>query len=87
MKTPVVIETHTRTARVLFPKRDLEKLLREIALARCGISDSDAVDVKIRFEDETAGSPPYKIGVSVTVDVVEDQLKLARPVVDQSGAE
>lgn len=76
MDRPKIIETHTRSARIVIAQKDLIRLARAEAIAQCGITDSDAVEVSIRFEDETAGSPPYKVGTMVIVDVVEDQMKL-----------
>lgn len=76
MDRPKIIETHTRSARIAIAQRDLIRLVRAEAIARCGITDSDAVEVSIRFEDETAGSPPYKVGTRAIADVVEDQMKL-----------
>lgn len=78
MDRPKIIEKHTRSARVIIGHRDLIGLARAEACKRCGITDSEAVEVEIMFDDETAGSPPYKVGTRVIVDVVEDQMRLPR---------
>jgi len=78
MSKPIITETHERRSLVRFGKDDLYHMLRIAACQECGIPDSDAVKVEIRFEDETAGSPPYKTGTRAIITVIEDQLMLPR---------
>ena len=85
MAKPIITETHERRSLVTFGKADLSRILRIAACQECGIPDSDAVRVDIRFEDETAGSPPYKVGTRAIITVTEDQLMLPRPMVENAN--
>lgn len=85
MAKPIIHETHERRSLVTFDKSDLYHMLRIAACQECGIPDSDAVRVDIRFEDETAGSPPYKVGTRAIITVTEDQLMLPRPMVENAN--
>lgn len=77
---PVVTETHERRARLWIRWPELARMIRAAACDECGIRDSSAVQVEIKIEQETAGSPAYSISQwRATVTVIEDQLKLANP--------
>lgn len=73
--TPTFYETHSRTARFTIGRHELTKILREAALAMCGLPDSDAVTVEIRIEDAMeGGSLSYKTGSLAKVVVTENLL-------------
>jgi len=77
-KGPEFTETHERRATVLFDHKTLDRMIRAEALRLCGMAESDAVTVSIKIEDETTGSPAYRIGTKARVTVVEDQMRLPR---------
>lgn len=68
-------EVHERQHRRIFDRHELESIIsnwvhHEIADQKLG-GEVEAVDYKLTFEDETAGSPPYKVGTRLIVDVIE----------------
>ena len=76
-------EVHERRVRRIFNRHDLESVLgnivhHEIRDEFGADTDVDAVDYKLKFEDETEGSPGYKVGTRCIVDVVE-RLKPPKP--------
>lgn len=52
---------------VLFSSKDIEALLKEHAQKVCSLLSANA---EIIFEDETEGSPPYKVGVKARVELI-----------------
>lgn len=72
-----ITETHVRTCRVTIDRASLQRIVREWAMSKSGFFD-DATSADIRFPDETAGSPPYKVGTYCTVDLTEDQMRLPK---------
>ena len=77
MEKPKIIETHVRKCQVVIDKRTLESIVTEWAMKQTGFY-KDATGVEIRFPDETAGSPPYKVGTYCTVDLTEDQMMMPK---------
>lgn len=74
-------EVHERRVRRILGSRELESIIsnlvhHEIRDEFGPDSDVTAVDYKLTFEDETAGSPSYKVGTRCIVDVIE---RLAPP--------
>lgn len=51
---------------VLFSSKDIEALLKVHAMQVCELAVASA---KILFNDETEGSPPYKIGIKARVEL------------------
>ena len=77
MDEPIVTETHVRKSHMLIRHPELARMIRAAACEKCGIPDSDAVTIEIRWEQETEGSPAYGTGrYRAAVTVTEDQLKL-----------
>lgn len=69
-------EVHERRVRRIFDRHELESILghvvhHEIRDEFGPDNDVDAADYKLKFEDETEGSPPYRVGTRCIVDVVE----------------
>lgn len=69
-------EVHERRVRRIFNRHELESVLgnivhHEIRDEFGPDTDVGAVDYKLTFEDETEGSPSYKVGTRCIVDVVE----------------
>lgn len=69
-------EVHERRVRRIFTRHELESVLghivhHEIRDEYGPDTDVAAVDYKLTFEDETEGSPPYKVGTRCIVDVIE----------------
>lgn len=69
-------EVHERRVRRILDRRELESIIsnvvhHEIRDEFGPDSDVIAVDCKLTFEDETEGSPSYKVGTRCIVDVVE----------------
>lgn len=76
-------EVHERRVRRIFNRHELESVLghlvhHEIRDEYGPDADVEAVDYKLTFEDETEGSPSYKVGTRCIVDVVE-RLKQPNP--------
>ncbi len=74
-------EVHERRVRRILDRHELESIIghmvhHEIRDEHGPDDDVDAVDYKLTFEDETEGSPPYKVGTKCIVDVIE---RLKRP--------
>lgn len=77
MSKPIIKETHVRTCRVVIVRSELEKLVKDHALALAGFYPS-VTTVRISFPDATEGSPAYKVGTYCTVDLEEDQMQIPR---------
>jgi hypothetical protein len=68
-------EVHERRHRRIFDRHELESIItnwvhHEIADMNLA-GEVKAVDFKLTFEDETEGSPGYKVGTKCIVDVIE----------------
>lgn len=68
-------EVHERRHRRIFDKRELESVIsnfvhHEIADQNL-TGEVKAVEYKLTFEDQTEGSPSYKVGTKCIVDVIE----------------
>lgn len=68
-------EVHERRHRRIFDKRELESIItnfvhHEIADQNL-VGEVKAVEYTLKFEDQTEGSPSYKVGTKCIVDVVE----------------
>ena len=76
MTDVVTTETHVRKHRAVVPAAELERIIADAIcqkLARGPASPlGPGVSFQVLFEDETAGSPPYKIGTRATVTITED---------------
>ena len=69
-------EVHERRHRRILNRHELESIIsnivhHEIRDAHGADDDVVSVDYKLTFEDETEGSPSYKVGTRCIVDVVE----------------
>ena len=69
-------EVHERRHRRILNRHELESIIsnmvhHEIRDEHGSDDDVVAVDYKLTFEDETEGSPGYKVGTRCIVDVVE----------------
>lgn len=69
-------EVHERRVRRIFNRHELESVLGHIVHHEIRDEfgpdvDVVAVDYKLTFEDETEGSPSYKVGTRCIVDVTE----------------
>lgn len=68
-------EVHERRHRRILDRRELESVITHVIwheitdLALPG--NVLAIDFSLKFEDETEGSPSYKVGTKCIVDVVE----------------
>lgn len=71
-----ITETHQRTIRRSFGRHELPSLLEGAVLTECPGHEGRSRKVEIRFEDETEGSPAYKVGTKATVTITID---LAEP--------
>ena len=73
MNTPRITERHERTIVRTFGKAELEGLVRKTLYEELGDERWDGEPkIAIRFEDETAGSPPYRVGTKATIEVTVD---------------
>lgn len=69
-------EVHERRHRRILDRRELESIISNMVhheIRDAQGSDDDVVSVayKLTFEDETEGSPSYKVGTRCIVDVIE----------------
>lgn len=69
-------EVHERRVRRILDRHELESIIgnmvhHEIRDEFGPDNDVVAVDYKLTFEDETEGSPGYKVGTRCIVDVIE----------------
>lgn len=69
-------EVHERRHRRVLNRHELESIIGNVVHHEIRDEfgpdvDVDAVDYKLTFEDETEGSPGYKVGTRCIVDVVE----------------
>lgn len=69
--------THSRTVRILLDSKELTDLIVRAVAAKMDRHvrfnpDSKSVTAQIRFEDETEGSPPYKVGTKASILIIED---------------
>ncbi|MDP4024448.1 hypothetical protein Q8W71_17625 [Methylobacterium sp. NEAU 140] len=63
---------HRQDVRCFIGKAELEALVGRYALEQAGYApDAPNLKVKVTFEDETAGSPSYRIGTKAKVEIVE----------------
>jgi len=66
-------EVHERRHRVIIDRHELKRIVADAVARELGIGLSrPGVTMDFEFRDETEGSPRYKVGVGVIVDVVED---------------
>ena len=73
MADPIISEKHERTIRVAFDHREVKELMVKAALRSANIESIDsASEVTVKFEDQTAGSPPYRVGTLASVTIVID---------------
>ena len=66
---------HERKHRILIDAKSLKQIIAErAAKAVNGHPDVTGAGVtyKVEFEDETEGSPPYKVGTKCVVTIIED---------------
>jgi hypothetical protein len=66
-------ETHERRITTVIPSKELEKLVAEAVAARTSVRlKSQGASFKVWFEEETEGSPPYRIGTKARVEITVD---------------
>lgn len=73
MTVPRITERHERTIVRTYSKAELEAIVRKALYEELG-NDRwvGEPDVSIRFEDETVGSPAYRVGTKATITVTVD---------------
>lgn len=67
-----ITEKHERTIVRTFGRHELSSLLEGAALAECPGHDGLTRKVEVQFEDETEGSPAYRVGTKATVKITID---------------
>lgn len=78
MTKPTITETHTRKAVATFSQADIQMILGKIVAEAAGIPlGTNGLTLTMRFEDETAGSPPYRTGHRARVEIEVDLRKIA----------
>lgn len=89
MKDVVTTETHVRKHRAVVPAPELERIIADAIckkIARGPVSPLAAgVSFQVTFEDETAGSPPYKIGTKAVVTITENLADLPTAAPREAG--
>lgn len=74
MTVSEITVVHIRKCRVILKKTELENLVMDYAMKKCGFIGY-ATSAEISFPDATAGSPPYKVGTECIISLTEDQSK------------
>ncbi|MGN6144425.1 MAG: hypothetical protein ACTHOP_12630 [Mesorhizobium sp.] len=80
MSKIITTEVNERRHRVIMDRHELKRMICEaVALRLIEEGATTATEVseptftfKVEFRDETEGSPGYKVGVGIIVNVVED---------------
>lgn len=76
MSEPKVTTIHQRTISGFIDHDELVRLagkfLLESAGERPGLLTRRGVTLKVRFEDKTEGSPPYRVGTRAFVEITQD---------------
>ena len=67
-----ITETHERTIVRTFGRHELSSLLEAAVLTECAGHEGLKRKVEVRFEDETEGSPAYRVGTKATVTIKVD---------------
>lgn len=79
MSKIVTTEVNERRHRVTIDRHELKRIVVDAVLQQMGRTYCPkTMEVKVEFEDETEGSPSYKVGTGCIVYVVED-LDVAPP--------
>lgn len=73
MKKIILTERHVRSGRIVIEWSDLQKLVREAALAAAGVEDGPGVTVKLTVEDDKDGTG-WRSGTKIYADVSVDLL-------------
>jgi hypothetical protein len=67
-------EVHVRKACVVIGWGELQEIISEEIMRRAGLRHNRGLTIKCRAEDVMEGSPPYKVGMKVIVEVEQDML-------------
>ncbi len=70
---------HVKTLKSHLRTKDIQALILQ-AMGNEFTINNPAVKAEFRWEDETAGSPPYKIGVQCHVTLTKDMNYVAPPI-------
>jgi hypothetical protein len=66
-------ETHRRTIAAKIGSKELARLIAQSVAAGSAIDlDSASTSYKVTYEDETEGSPAYRVGTKARVEIVVD---------------
>lgn len=61
-----------RQVKVFMDRHELQRVVREYALKQVGYDpEAKNLTVTVKFEDETEGSPSYRVGTKVQVEITE----------------
>lgn len=87
MSQPKITETHILTAVAIFSQKEIETILGNIVADAAGFpKGTEGMTLTMRFEDETAGSPPYRTGQKARVEIELD-LTMQAKAADQQAAQ
>lgn len=76
---PTITETHVRTVKTVISKKELEALILNAVLDAAGFGlGTEGLTWKVTFEDETEGSPPYRVGTKARVEVIQDLTQIPK---------
>lgn len=63
---------HERRINCFLDRHELTRVVREYAVRQAGLHPgAPNLTVKVKFEDETEGSPSYTVGTKARVEIVE----------------
>ncbi len=78
METLSANEVHQTTARVRLDHLSLKDVVGKAVAEHLGIRyGRQGQSINVTFEEETAGSPPYRIGTRCIVEVKQDLMSVA----------
>lgn len=78
MSKIVTTEVNERRHRVIIDRHELKRIVSAAVCEQLGIRlGARGQSMEFQFRDETEGSPAYRVGTGVIVDVVENLMPVA----------
>lgn len=86
MSKIVTTEVNERRHRVIIDRHELKRIVGEAVAKELGIVlGAPRQSMDFEFKDETEGSPAYRVGTGVIIDVVENLMPIDAEAVKHSA--
>lgn len=86
MSKIVTTEVNERRHRVIIDRHELKRIVAAAVCEQLGIRPgAHGQSIDFKFQDETEGSPAYRVGTGVIVDVVENLMPMDAEAVKHSA--